>query len=104
MMLISLSEGLSGAPDRLHGGFTATALDMICSYAINGSQKPAPISTATLNVEYKAPIVVPQVVVAKGWVVKTEGRKQYTRGTIEDSEGKVFARGTALFIELKPNI
>ena len=54
--------------------------------------------TAYLRVDYKKPVPTPTVVLCRAWVERTEGRKMFTVGTIEDGEGGVYAKGEALFI------
>ena len=61
--------------------------------------------TAFLNVQYKKPVRTPGIILARGKVVKREGRKLWGKGTIEDGEGGVLATSEALFIivdEVKP--
>jgi acyl-coenzyme A thioesterase PaaI-like protein len=107
--LLSLGSGLDGKTGRAHGGFNALILDqMTGSVASMVSATTAP-ATATLTVDYKAPIDTPGVVLCRGWAVSRQGRKTWVRATIEDGHGqtggrtgKVLASGKALFIDPKP--
>ena len=54
--------------------------------------------TAYLKVDYRKPVKTPGVLLARAWLEKTEGKKMWGRGTIEDGEGNVLADGEALFI------
>ena len=104
MMLMSLGGGLAGAPGRLHGGFTATALDMLTGFAVNGAEAAMPISTAMLKVDYKAPVPVPSVVIAKAWNTGKERRKRWVRATFEDGDGKVLATAEAIYVVIAPKV
>jgi acyl-coenzyme A thioesterase PaaI-like protein len=101
LMLVSMGEGLMGAPGRLHGGFTATVLDMVVGFAINATEKATPITTANLNVDFKAPCSLPSVALAKAWVVKREGRKRLIKATFEDEHGKIIATANSLYVVMR---
>ncbi|KAK0774457.1 hypothetical protein LTR91_018300 [Friedmanniomyces endolithicus] len=98
-MLLSLGHALDGKPGRAHGGFNSLVLDQLCGKAAHYSAPNAiPPATATLTVDYRAPVGTPCVVLARAWVVEVSGRKIWVRGVIEDGEGVVLASGRALFI------
>jgi acyl-CoA thioesterase FadM len=87
---------------RAHGGFNALILDQITgstASVISGSFAPA---TATMTVDYKAPINTPGVVLCRCWAVEKQGRKTWLKARIEDGEGKLLASAKALFIDPKP--
>lgn len=54
--------------------------------------------TAYLKVDYKRPVPTPGVVLRKAWIERTEGRKLFGMGTVEDGQGTVMAIGEALFL------
>lgn len=60
------------------------------------------LATATMTVDYKAPIYTPGLIFARGWAVAKEARKLWVRATIEDAEGRLLARAKALFIDQNP--
>lgn len=97
--LLSLGPGIDGLRGRAHGGFNALILDNITgtlASMLGNSTAPA---TARLEVDYVAPIVTPGVVLARAWAVERTGRKTWVKGVIEDKDGKVLARGKALYID-----
>lgn len=101
--LLSIGSGVDGKPGRAHGGFNALMLDQITGATaglVSGATAPA---TATMTVDYKAPIDTPGVVLCRSWPVERQGRKTWLKGTIEDGQGKVLASAKALFIDPKPS-
>ncbi len=102
--LLSVGDGVDGAPGRAHGGFNSLILDHICghcaSHALDNDPNPA---TATLTTDYKAPILTPCVIFARGWVIERSGRKVWVRAVIEDGNGKTLATGKSLFIATPKN-
>jgi acyl-coenzyme A thioesterase PaaI-like protein len=102
-MLISIGDGADGKLGRAHGGLNALILDHVLGRTASvGSKSTAP-ATATMTVDYKAPIDTPGVVLARGWPLSLEGRKIWVGGVIEDGQGRVLAQGKALFIAPKEN-
>ncbi|KAK4547540.1 hypothetical protein LTR36_000497 [Oleoguttula mirabilis] len=103
-MLLSVGDGVDGKAGRAHGGFNALILDQVtgvCAHhAAPGANPPA---TATMTVDYKAPISTPGVILARAWATEHTGRKIWCRAVIEDGEGKVLASGKALFICPRPS-
>ncbi|KAF2158841.1 hypothetical protein M409DRAFT_71460 [Zasmidium cellare ATCC 36951] len=98
--LLSIGPGLDGAAGRAHGGFNSLILDHItgtCAHREGGGTDPPP-ATAYLNVQYKAPVGTPAVLMARAWAERVEGRKVFVRGLLEDGEGGVYASAEALFV------
>ncbi|CAK3790744.1 Hypothetical predicted protein [Lecanosticta acicola] len=98
--LLSLGTGLDGASGRAHGGFSSLVMDDLlgnCAYteAERGGYPPA---TATLTVDYRAPVKTPGVVLARAWMVSWEGRKIWLKGVVEDGTGGVCNAARALYI------
>ena len=60
--------------------------------------------TAELSMEYERPLPIPNVVLCRSWVEKTEGRKVWIKGELEDGTGLVFARAQSLFIKFKEKL
>lgn len=99
--LLSLGPGIDGLKGRAHGGFNALVLDNITgslASMIGNSTAPA---TARLEIDYVGPIDTPGVVLARAWATERSGRKTWVNGVIEDSSGRVLARGRALYIDGK---
>lgn len=98
--LLSIGPGVDGATGRAHGGFNSLILDHItgtCAHRESGNTDP-PCATAYLNVQYRAPVGTPCVLMARAWATKVEGRKVFTTGVLEDGEGRVYASAEALFV------
>ncbi|KIV88414.1 hypothetical protein PV10_08100 [Exophiala mesophila] len=96
--LLSVGDGLDGKTGRAHGGFNALLLDQITgTVAAEASGAFAP-ATATMTVDYKAPIDTPGIILCRGWAIDITGRKNWIKGSIEDPSGKVFASAKALFV------
>ena len=60
--------------------------------------------TAELTVKYEKPMPIPGVVLCRSWIEKTEGRKVWIEGVLEDGKGLVFATGRSLFIRFKEKL
>jgi hypothetical protein len=95
---------------RAHGGLNALLLDHITGTTashVGGGFAPA---TATMTVDYKAPIDTPCVVLVRGWAVERSGRKTWVQARIEGwvmgKDGRKgwgeMVRGKALFVDPKP--
>jgi acyl-coenzyme A thioesterase PaaI-like protein len=97
--LISMGDGLDGKAGRSHGGLNALLLDHICGH-VAAASGPNPIApaTATMTIDYKAPINTPCVILCRGWLIELSGRKVWVRGVIEDGEGRPLATAKALFV------
>merc|ERR1711939_1052927 len=105
--LISVGPGVDGKSGRAHGGFSALVLDQVtgnCASFHAGHPGPnsIPPATARLEVDYKAPLSTPCVVLARAWATKKERRKIWIKGVIEDGQGEVLASCEALFITGRP--
>ena len=93
--------GTRGPPGCAHGGSMAALLDeaMGASAWIAGH----PVVAVELTTRFKTflPLGTPCLVVAG--VDHIDGRKVLTKGVLMDRDGKVFAEGNAVFVELDPN-
>ena len=78
--------------------------EVIGTVAENERPKNMSTMTAYLNVDYKAPVRTPSVILVRAWLEKREGRKLWAKGTIEDGNGNVCTKGSALFIVIDPKI
>lgn len=98
-MLLSVGSDLDGMAGRAHGGFSSLILDQLGGSCANQAVPNAiPPATATLTVDFKAPVLTPCVVLARAWVVEITGRKTWIQGVLQDGDGKVFATARGLFI------
>jgi len=88
--LITLgTPGVSGHPSIAHGGLIASLFDEVMSLAANihlievfqpkdSSHDRIKFFTAQLDIRYKRPVSVPNLVVFKAWAVAHDGRKFWT--------------------------
>jgi hypothetical protein len=97
--LLSIGSGVDGKAGRGHGGFNALVLDQI-SGSVTHHARPVrtPPATATMTVDYKAPVSTPCVILLRAWIEEVEGRKCWVRGVIEDGEGRALTTSRALFV------
>jgi len=101
-MLVSIGDGLDGKAGRAHGGFNALLLDQI-SGGLAHRARPVriPPATATITIDYKAPISTPSVVLCRAWPLEMSGRKIWVKAVIEDERGKLLASSKSLFVYAK---
>lgn len=87
-----------GPPGFTHGGAQAAVLDELLGGAawIYGHQ----VIALNLQTDFVSFVPLQKELVLKGTILKQEGRKVYTEGSIEDENGKVMARGQILFLRL----
>ena len=81
----------------VHGGFAATALDSATGCAVH-TLLEAGVGYATLDLDVKMllPVPVEQELRAVAEVVHQSRRSAVAEGTLEDAEGRVLARGSAI--------
>jgi acyl-coenzyme A thioesterase PaaI-like protein len=130
-MILDLGSGVNGHKDICHGGFVAVILDEVTGFllvanevrdralSVSGSAEneeiikrrrsgrekfKGPVMTASLAIRYERPVVTPGIVVARAVMDRVEGRKRFVRGTVEDLEGGVYARGEGVFVQLKEKL
>lgn len=99
--LISIGTDIDGATGRAHGGFSAVLLDHVtgwCARSENRDEFNSAPATATMTVDYKAPVGTPGIVLCRSWPVEISGRKVWAKGVVEDGEGKTLAAAKALFV------
>ncbi|KAG7149578.1 Verlamelin biosynthesis protein B like [Verticillium longisporum] len=117
-VVYDLRAGLSGFNHgHLQGGLVAVLMDdaMTSLTVLNGKTQtrshgerelPAEIldlrnrraATAYINVQFRKPIVTPQVVIVTASFVSTERRKLILRASIKDEKGDICATGDSLII------
>ncbi|TLD37615.1 putative thioesterase superfamily protein [Venturia nashicola] len=111
LTLFELGNGVNGFPNICHGGFVATLLDEVMGillrvnqeylHRVKGEAVEITSMTAYLNMKYLAPVAIPGIVLARTKVEKVEGRKIYTRGSIEDGKGKELTVAECLFVKAR---
>lgn len=90
--------GAEGPPGHAHGGAQAAVMDELLGGAVwvYGHK----VVALNLQTDFVSFVPLQTEHVLRGVIVKKEGRKIFTEGTIEDVSGKVLARGKILFLEL----
>ena len=88
-----------GYENVVHGGLITTVLDEVMGWAIYVCRVWA--VTGTINVKFRKPVRVGDVLTATAWVESVTGRKVDVRAhLVRDSDGVVLAEGTAIFIRV----
>ena len=85
-----------GPPGHVHGGALAAVLDEAMGSACFAIGRPG--LSATITVDYKAPVPLGAEVLLRGQVTKTEGRKTYTYAKIVLPDGSIAAESTGIFV------
>ncbi|KAK3720893.1 hypothetical protein LTR37_003556 [Vermiconidia calcicola] len=101
--LLAIGHDIDGKTGRAHGGFNACVLDQIMgSVSHHANPVPNPPATANLNIDYKAPVATPCVILLRAWITETSNRKVWVKATIEYGDGTVCCASTALFVYPRP--
>jgi len=106
VILYYLGKNVCGHPGIVHGGLLATILDEGLARCCFPALPNKVGMTASLKVEYKAPVPAESFVVLRAETRRVEGRKAWVVGRVEslpqeeeEEGGKVFVEAEALFIE-----
>ncbi|KAH7085947.1 HotDog domain-containing protein [Paraphoma chrysanthemicola] len=101
-----LGPALCGHPGIVHGGLLATLLDEGLARCCFPALPNKVAVTASLKIDYKAPVMAGQIIVLRAETTKVEGRKAWVKGRLEtlvdEAKGErpiVLTEGEALFIE-----
>ncbi|KAL1692259.1 HotDog domain-containing protein [Schizophyllum commune] len=98
-VILHVGRALCGHDGIVHGGLLATLLDeSLARNAINNLPERVGV-TATLTINYKAPVRADQFIVIKTQVGDVNGRKALVSGIVQDLEGKELANASALFVQ-----
>ena len=107
--------GTSGHPRTAHGGLLVTIIDEVLGVLLGFYQK-RPSYTATLTVDFVAPVILPGTLVARSWVEKGDGKRKWwctcevvqwvAKEGVEGTEGtwEVCTKGRGLWIEAKEKL
>jgi acyl-coenzyme A thioesterase PaaI-like protein len=94
---VTLEERHTGAPGFAHGGAVATLMDdMLGTVPLLLGRMCV---TATLTLDYRAPVLLGHELSLVAWCERVDGRKLYLRGEIRDGE-KLCAEGHGMFLEV----
>ena len=97
--LLSCGEEVDGRRGRAHGGFNAMVLDQISGSVSHHTRPlPEPPATATLTIDYKAPVQTPCTILLRAWIIEKSGRKVWVRATLENGQGVVCCASKGLFV------
>jgi acyl-coenzyme A thioesterase PaaI-like protein len=69
-----------GPPSCVHGGIIAAGFDEVLGFTQSLSGQPG--MTGTLEIRYRSPTPLFEEVTFEGWVVRVDGRKIFTEGTL----------------------
>lgn len=92
-------EEFQGYPGMLHGGIIATLLDEVM--ANNLLAQGLLVVTAEINIRYIHKISIGEKLHIYSKVLKQDRRLYEMEGWIEDSEGKVLAKGNSKLLSMK---
>lgn len=99
---IQLGAAFEGPPGYVHGGIIATMLDEAMS-KLNRSLDVIAM-TRHMEVDYLHPVRLGDTLTIAGHHVRRDGKKIFHSAEITGSDGKVLARGKALFIVIDPRL
>jgi uncharacterized protein (TIGR00369 family) len=94
---VTLSEAQQGAAGFTHGGASAAILDEVMGVAVwrAGYQ----VVTVNLEVEYRRPVPLGELIQIEGQVVDQVGRSIRARGELHLPDGTVAVIGRGIFVE-----
>jgi acyl-coenzyme A thioesterase PaaI-like protein len=79
-----VTEAMTGAPDRLHGGVMMAFFDE--GMGLVPVCLGAETMTASLTVDLRAPAYVGATLTQRAWLERREGRKWFVRGEVHEGE------------------
>jgi acyl-coenzyme A thioesterase PaaI-like protein len=98
---VTFGAAYEGPPSYVHGGIIALAFDEMLGMANIASGHPG--MTGTLTVRYRRPTPLYHEVAFEAWVVKVEGRRIATRGTLSFDD-VLCAECDGLFVQPRPEL
>ena len=107
IILFDLKDGMNGFADTAHGGAMCSLLDETLSVVAEVhrqtkfKQQRTKLYTAQLNTSFLAPVVTPNVIRIKAWLVSAEGRKWRVRAQVDDGHGKPLLEAESLWISVR---
>jgi acyl-coenzyme A thioesterase PaaI-like protein len=93
----TLTLAQQGPPGYAHGGLSAAVLDEVMGAAV--WQTGHTVVVANMDINFRKPVPLHQVIKTKGYVVRREGKKVYAQGEIFLPDGTLLVEGTGLFVE-----
>ncbi|KPM41844.1 hypothetical protein AK830_g4698 [Neonectria ditissima] len=103
-VIFDVGAGVSGWPGISHGGFVSFLFDTVagrlalCNVDERPGEGASPLTmTARLEINYRKPVRLDQVLVVTVFVKRIEGRKMLVGIELEDESRTVLSDGEALF-------
>lgn len=109
-ILWDLKDGLNGFAHTAHGGAMCSLIDETLGMCVElhrlARDKDARTNlyTAQLNTSFLAPVVTPNIIRIKAWLVGAEGRKWRLRAQLDDRRGKVLLETESLWISSREEV
>ncbi|KAF2160551.1 hypothetical protein M409DRAFT_70309 [Zasmidium cellare ATCC 36951] len=105
--LLYLQHGINGFRGTAHGGLLCAVLDEAMGFTVElhrhaSSSSREELYTAKVNIDYRRPVLTPDMVVVKTWLEKRDGRKWYLRGLVENSKGERCVDVEGLWVAARP--
>lgn len=89
-------ESVAGAPGVIHGGVQAAVLDEVLGMAATLDAGPElNVATVDFHLRYRRPAPTGRPLLARGRLLRVEGRDYYLEGELIDETGEVLTRATA---------
>lgn len=98
--LTTIPATFEGPPGYLHGGIIATLLDEAMSKAARARNLTT--MTGHLEIDYLRPIPSGAPIRIEGQIIRSEGRKHWTKARVLNARGTVLAEAKGLFVEVRP--
>ena len=107
VFLLKLGTGLWGFRDTMHGGAICSILDQTMSLCAGAHRQTIPefggnLHTATLQVDFRKPILVPEIIYVECWMECRDRKKWMIKGCIKDATGTILAQGKGLWVLTRP--
>lgn len=93
-----------GYPGIVHGGIVAAMLDEVSGRTVLQRDIPRWMLTAKLEVRYRRPVPVGQMLYLEGTIKEDKGKVVIVAGSILDSQGRALAESQAILMELPPEV
>ena len=107
IFLLKLGMHLWGFRDTMHGGAICSILDQTMSLCAGAHRQTFPelegnLHTATLQVDFRKPILVPEIIYVECWMETRDRTKWMIKGCIKDATRTILAQGKGLWILTRP--
>jgi len=93
-VFVHVGRALCGHDGIVHGGLTATLLDEALARQAFGNLPNHVGVTATMTVNYKAPVMADQFIIIETKLDEVHGRKALVSGRVTDLSGKLLVEAT----------